>query len=129
MPLFRSNSDHFSVHKSSEMSRFLARILMKYFHMGILVIPGLCLIRKYFFSVFLYFSVSRVTVWSIWFGTFLAHDLKTRTKLLLEPSIIRSRLKSTWTQIFDKYEVSKHSTCFSPSCIPSCYTLKPNWNT
>ena len=46
MPLFLSNSCHFSVHKT-EISKFLARILMEYFHMGIFVMPGVCLIRKY----------------------------------------------------------------------------------
>ena len=61
MPLFLSNSCHFSVHKT-EISKFLARIHMKYFQMGIFVIRGVCLIRKYgsqttaFFSVFQCFS-------------------------------------------------------------------------
>ena len=47
----------FSVHKS-EISKFIAWIHMEYFHVGIFVIPGVCLIRKYgsrktaFFSVF-----------------------------------------------------------------------------
>ena len=64
MPLFLSNSCHFSVHKT-EISKFLARIHMKYFQMGIFVIPGICLIRKYWSQItafFLYFSASRGTV-------------------------------------------------------------------
>ena len=67
MSPFRSNSCHFSVHKS-EISQFLSRIHMKYFHMCIFVIPGACLIRKYgsqttaFFSLFQCFSNSRGTV-------------------------------------------------------------------
>ena len=61
IPLFLSNSCHFVVHKS-EISKFLARIHMKYFQMGIFVIPVVCLIRKYgyrntaFFSVFQSYS-------------------------------------------------------------------------
>ena len=64
MPLFLSNSCHFSVHKT-EISKFLARIHMKYFRMGIFVIPGVCLIRKYWSQTtafFLYFSASRGTM-------------------------------------------------------------------
>ena len=56
-PLFSPIWGHISVHKS-EKSKFLAWIHMKYFHVGIFVIPRVCLIRKYgswntaFFSVF-----------------------------------------------------------------------------
>ena len=65
MPLFLSNSYHFSVHKT-EISKFLARIHMKYFKMGVFVIPGVCLIRKSWSQTtafFLYFSASRSTVY------------------------------------------------------------------
>ena len=68
MPLFLSNSCHFSVHKT-EISKFLARIHMKYFQMGIFVITGVCLIIKYgsqtttFFSVFQCFSGYRAVRW------------------------------------------------------------------
>ena len=56
-PLFSPIWGRFSVHKS-EKSKFLAWIHMEYFHVGIFVISGVCLIRKYgsrntaFFSVF-----------------------------------------------------------------------------
>ena len=54
---FLSNLGQFSVHRF-EKSNFLARIWIKYFHMGIFVILGVYLIKKYgcqtqaFFSVF-----------------------------------------------------------------------------
>ena len=41
-----SKQGHISVHKL-EKSRFLARIHMEYFQMGIFVIPWVYLIRKY----------------------------------------------------------------------------------
>ena len=63
-PLFSPIWGHFSVHKS-EKSKFLAWIHMEYFHLGIFVIPRVCLIRKYgslntaYFSVDLCFSGCR----------------------------------------------------------------------
>ena len=54
---------HLSVHKF-EKSKFLARIHMEYFHLGIFVIPRVYLIRKYgsqtqafFFSFFIDFLI------------------------------------------------------------------------
>ena len=54
------------IRHQSEISKFVTRTHMKYFHMGIFVIPGVCLIRKYgsqntaLFSVFQCFSGYRV---------------------------------------------------------------------
>ena len=53
------------IRHQSEISKFVTRTHMKYFHMGIFVIPGVCLIRKYgsqTTAFFLYFSASRGTV-------------------------------------------------------------------
>ena len=69
-PLFLSNYGQFSVHKS-EKSYFLARTWIKYFHMGIFVILGVYLIKKYgcqskaFFSVFQCFLDHRETRYKI----------------------------------------------------------------
>ena len=45
-PLFSPIWGHFSVHES-EISKFLPWIHMEYFHLGIFVIPGVCLTKKY----------------------------------------------------------------------------------
>ena len=64
---FISNLGQFSEHKF-EKSNFLARIWIKYFHIGIFVILGVFLINKYgcqpqaFFSVFQCFLDHRVTI-------------------------------------------------------------------
>ena len=69
-PLFSQIWGHFSVHKS-EISKFLARIHMEYFHVAIFVISRVCLIRKYgsqstaFFSVFHCFSGCRAPHFSL----------------------------------------------------------------
>ena len=77
MPLFLSNSCHFSVHKT-EISKFLARMHMKYFQMGIFVIPGVCPIRKYgsqTIAFFLYFTASRGTVFQSCFNFDTSDDV------------------------------------------------------
>ena len=57
MAIFQANFWHFLVHKFKKC-KFLARIHMEYFHMGIFVTPRVYLIRKYgcqtqaFFFVF-----------------------------------------------------------------------------
>ena len=66
LSLFLSNSCH-SVHKS-EISKFLARMHMKYFHMGISVILGVCLIRKYGSQITAFFCISGLL------GAPLGHD-------------------------------------------------------
>ena len=65
---------HFSVHKT-EKSKFLCWIHIEYFHLGIFVIPWVCLIRKYgsqnlaLFSVFQCFSGYRGYSIAKWFCT------------------------------------------------------------
>ena len=60
--LFMSNIGPFF---STENSKFLSWIHIKYFHLGIYVTPRACLIRKYgsqSWAFFLYFNASRGTV-------------------------------------------------------------------
>ena len=73
-PLFSQIWGHFSVHKS-EISKFLARIHMEYFHVAFFVIPRVCLIIKYgsqstaFFYVFQCSSGCRVLLTCLWMKT------------------------------------------------------------
>ena len=56
MAIFLANFCPFLVHKL-EKSKFLARIHMKYFHLGIFVIPRVYLIRKYGYQTQAFFFV------------------------------------------------------------------------
>ena len=72
---FSKNFLHFLVHKT-EKSKSLGWIHIKHFPLGIFVILGACLIRKYGFQnyakKFLYFSASRGTVLWITCTSFLS---------------------------------------------------------
>ena len=85
-PLFSQIWGHFLVNKS-EKSKFLAWIHMEYFHVGIFMIPRVCLIRKCWSQITAFFSVFQ------WISGYRAQLLIWTFKIALDRSelSVRSR--------------------------------------